>query len=90
MHPALSDFLRAVPEWAPAIVRLDRAAVGGDVNARARLAIITWICKQPRSVLEKYEKIVEWNNLPEGFVHLSMYEFTGWGPDGADAARTMQ
>jgi hypothetical protein len=88
MHPALSDFIRDVPELAPHLVALDREAAGGDVNACAKRAAIIWICEQPRSVLEKFDAIWTLERLPDGFVHFSMYQLTGWGPPGM--ARTLQ
>jgi hypothetical protein len=88
MHPALVDFIADVPELAPHLVALDRAAEAGDVNARCKRAAIIWICEQPRSVLEKFDAMQRLEHLPKGFVHFSMYELTGWHPPGA--ARVLQ
>ena len=89
MNQALSDFLRHVPEWAPAFVRLDRAAVGGDVNARAKLAAFTWIASQDRTILEKFDAIVQLERLPEGPVTFSLPQLLGWDDD-TGVARVIQ
>jgi hypothetical protein len=83
MHPALVDFLCAAPELGSYLLALDRAAAAGDVNARCKLAAIISICEQPdRSLLEIVDAMQRLEHLPEGFVHFSMYQLTGWYPPG--------
>jgi hypothetical protein len=88
MHPALANFIRDVPELAAAIMWLDRAAVGGDVNARAKRAAFILICEAPRTVLEKFDAIMTVEGLPDGSVNYSLYQLIGWEPPGT--ARVLQ
>ena len=62
------------------MIALDRAAKSGDVNARVKRAPIIWIVEAPRSLLEKIDVMQRLEHLPEGFVHLNMYAFSGWYP----------